>query len=111
MLHEGQWSVDECQLVTLAPFAVEAACPNWYATLLQFCDGRMTAREHLRYLRDTRAVPDGAPEDLFAMMIRQLVDAGLVEIDEFRLPDATAMRDSAGMSDRATGSRPVERAD
>jgi hypothetical protein len=45
------------------------------------------------------------------MMIRQLVDAGLVEIDEYRLPDSTAMRDSAGMRERATGSRPVERAD
>jgi methylase of polypeptide subunit release factors len=111
MLHDGQWSVDECQLVTLAPFAVEAACPNWYATLLQFCDGRMTAREHLQYLRDTHAVPDGAPEDVFAMMIRQLVDAGLVEIDEYRLPDSTAMRDSAGMRERATGNRPIERAD
>ena len=111
MLHDGQWSVDECQLVTLAPFAVEAACPNWYATLLQFCDGRMTAREHLQYLRDTRAVPDAAPEDLFAMMIRQLVDAGLVEIEEYRLPDSTAMRDSVGVRERPTGSRPVERAD
>lgn len=111
MLHDGQWSVDECQLVTLAPFAVEASCPNWYATLLQFCDGRMTAREHLQYLRDTRAVPDAAPEDLFAMMIRQLVDAGLVEIDEFRLPDATAMRETVGVRERATGARPVERAD
>ena len=111
MLHDGQWSVDECQLVTLAPFAVEAACPNWYATLLQFCDGRMTAREHLQYLRDTRAVPDAAPEDLFAMMIRQLVDAGLIEIEEFRLPDSTAMRDNVGVRERATGSRPVERAD
>ncbi|HEY2377830.1 MAG TPA: methyltransferase [Gemmatimonadaceae bacterium] len=111
MLHDGQWSVDECQLVTLAPFAVEAACPNWYATLLQFCDGRMTAREHLQYLRDTRAVPDAAPEDMFAMMIRQLVDAGLIEIDEFRLPDSTAMRESAGVRERPTGSRPVERAD
>jgi methylase of polypeptide subunit release factors len=110
-LHEGQWGVEECQLVTLAPFAVEAACPNWYATLLQFCDGRMTAREHLQYLRDTRAVPDTAPEDLFASMIRQLVDAGLVEIDEFRLPDATAMRDSAGIRERTAGSGPVERAD
>lgn len=111
MLHDGQWSVDECQLVTLAPFAVEASCPNWYATLLQFCDGRMTAREHLQYLRDTRAVPDAAPEDVFAMMIRQLVDAGLVEIDEFRLPDATAMRETVGVRERPTGSRPVERAD
>lgn len=111
ILREGQWAVEECQLVTLAPFAVEAACPNWYATLLQFCDGRMTAREHLQYLRDTHAVPDTAPEDLFASMIRQLVDAGLVEIDEFRLPDATAMRDSENMRERTAGSGPVERAD
>ena len=111
MLHEGQWGVEECQLVTLAPFAVEAACPNWYATLLQFCDGRMTAREHLQYLRDTHAVPDTAPEDLFASMIRQLVDAGLVEIEEFRLPDATAMREEAGVRERATENTPVERAD
>jgi len=111
LLHEGQWGVEECQLVTLAPFAVEAACPNWYATLLQFCDGRMTAREHLQYLRDTHAVPDTAPEDLFASMIRQLVDAGLVEIEEFRLPDATAMREEAGVRERAAGNTPVERAD
>jgi SAM-dependent methyltransferase len=111
MLHEGQWSVDECTLITLAPFAVEATCPLWYATLLQFCDGSMTARDHLQYLRDTRAVPDTAPEDMFAMMIRQLVDAGLVEIDEFRLPDETAMRESAGVRERATGGGRVERAD
>lgn len=110
-LTEGQWAVEECLLVTLAPFAVEAACPNWYATLLQFCDGRMTVREHLQYLRDTRAVPDTAPEDLFASMIKQLVDAGLIEIDEFRLPDSTAMRQTAGTRERATGSGPVERAD
>jgi hypothetical protein len=111
LLHDGQWSIEECHLVTLAPFAVEAACPTWYATLLQFCDGRMTAREHLQYLRDTHAVPDTAPEDLFASMIRQLVDAGLVEIEEFRLPDATAMRETAGVRERTTGSSPVERAD
>ena len=110
-LHEGQWGVEECQLVTLAPFAVEAACPNWYATLLQFCDGRMTAREHLQYLRDTHAVPDTAPEDLFASMIRQLIDAGLVEIEEFRLPDATAMREEAGVRERPADNTPVERAD
>ena len=43
-----------------------------------------------------KAVPDAAPEDVFAMMIRQLVDAGLIEIDEYRLPDSTAMRESVG---------------
>jgi precorrin-6B methylase 2 len=110
-VQEGQWAVEECQLVTLAPFAVEATCPSWYATLLQFCDGRMTAREHLQYLRDTRAVPDTAPEDVFAVMIRQLVDAGFIEVDEFRLPDATAMRDSVGDRERASSSGPVQRAD
>jgi hypothetical protein len=110
-LQEGQWSVEECQLVTLAPFAVEAACPSWYATLLELCDGRITAREHLQHLRETRAVPENAPEEVFATMIRQLIDAGLVEIDEFRLPDATAMRESAGVRERPTDSGPVERAD
>jgi hypothetical protein len=48
---------------------------------------------------------------MFAMMIRQLVDAGLVEIDEFRLPDATAMRESVVVRERATGALPIERAD
>jgi hypothetical protein len=110
-LAEGQWSTDECSLVTLSPFAVEASCPQWYATLLQWCDGRMTAREHLQYLRDTHAVPDDAPEEAFARMIRQLVDAGLVEIDEFRLPDATALRDTVGVREWERGSQPVERAD
>ncbi|HKW11551.1 MAG TPA: class I SAM-dependent methyltransferase [Gemmatimonadaceae bacterium] len=110
-LTEGQWSTEECTLVTLSPFAVEATCPSWYATLLQWCDGRMTGREHLQYLRDTHAVPDDAPEETFARMIRQLVDAGLVEIDEFRLPDATAMRETLGVRERARGSAPVERAD
>ncbi|HEY7237362.1 MAG TPA: methyltransferase [Gemmatimonadaceae bacterium] len=109
-LKDGQWSVDECTLVTHAPFAIEASCPTWYATLLQFCDGRMTAREHLQYLRDTHAVPDSASEEAFTMMIRQLVDAGLVEIEEFRLPDATALRENDAR-ERSTGSRSVERAD
>ena len=111
LVRDGQWSVEECALVTLAPFAVEASCPTWYATFLQWCDGRMTVREHLQYLRDTKVVPDSAPEDLFAGMIRQLVDAGLVEIDEFRLPDATAMRE-ATVERPAGGPRPrIERAD
>jgi SAM-dependent methyltransferase len=110
VLRDGQWSVEECMLVTHAPFAVEAACPNWYATFLQWCDGRMTAREHLQFLRDTKVVPDSAPEDVFATMLRQLLDAGLIEIDEFKLPDATAMRETA-TRERASGTAPVERAD
>ena len=111
VLREGQWMVEECELVTLAPFAVEAACPNWYATLLMWCDGRMSAREHLQFLRDTHVVPDNAPEDAFASMIRQLVDNGLVEIEDFPLPDATVLREPGTLRERSTGSAPVERAD
>jgi SAM-dependent methyltransferase len=111
IVRDRQWTVEECTLVTLAPFAVEASCPAWYATLLQWCDGRMTAREHLQFLRETKVVPESAPEDLFVTMIRQLVDAGLIEIDEFRLPDATAMRDAAGVRERTTDGPTVERAD
>jgi len=111
VLREGQWMVEECELVTLAPFAVEASCPNWYATLLMWCDGRMSAREHLQFLRDTHVVPDNAPEDAFASMILQLVDNGLVEIEDFPLPDATVLREPGTLRERSTGAPPIERAD
>jgi hypothetical protein len=39
------------------------------------------------------------------------VDAGLVEIEEFRLPDATAMREEVGVRERAAENTAVERAD
>jgi SAM-dependent methyltransferase len=92
VLRDGEWVLEDCALVTEAPFAVQAACPPWYPMLLARCDGRISAREHLQYLRETELAPEDAPPDAFASMIRQLVDSGFVEIEEHPLPDATMMR-------------------
>jgi len=80
----GQWMVEECRLVTVRPFMVEVSCPNWVATLLTWCDGRATARDHFARLLAMGLVPPGAL-DGFAVMLRQLVDSGVLEIDEGRL--------------------------
>jgi methylase of polypeptide subunit release factors len=93
-LHDGGWRMVQCMVVTLAPFAVEATCPTWVPTLLVWCDGHMTAREHLQHLKDARLVPDDAAEETFAGMIQLLVDSALVEIEEFPLPAAASQSDS-----------------
>jgi len=92
VLRDGEWLMDECALVTAAPFAVQASCPAWYPIFLARCDGAVTVREHLQHLRDSKLAPEDAPPEAFASMIRQLVDSGFVEIEEFPLPDATARR-------------------
>ena len=92
VLRDGEWLTDECKLVTASPFAVQASCPPWYPMLLARCDGTITAREHLQHIRDLKIVPEDASPEAFAAMVRQLVDSGFLEIVEFPLPDATAMR-------------------
>jgi SAM-dependent methyltransferase len=82
------WSVVESTLVTRTPFALEATCPPWFATLLTWCDGDMTAREHLKHLRDIGVIPDSASDADFAVLIGQLADGGFVELDQFPLPIA-----------------------
>jgi methylase of polypeptide subunit release factors len=82
------WSVVESTLITRTPFALEANCPAWFATLLTWCDGEMTAREHLKHLRDIGVIPDSASDAEFAVLIGQLADGGFVELDQFPFPIA-----------------------
>jgi methylase of polypeptide subunit release factors len=91
-LQDGQWALEGCTLTTHSPFEVQADCPNWFLSLLMWCDGRLTARDHFQHLKDTGMVSDEVPEEEFAGMIRQLVDAGVIEIEEFPLPNSTALR-------------------
>jgi hypothetical protein len=85
---DGRWSVIESTLVTLTPFAVEASCPPWFATLLSWCDGQTPARAHLERLRELRLLPASATEKEFATVILELADAGFVELEIFPIPIA-----------------------
>lgn len=82
----GRWTVVESSLVTRTPFATEANCPAWFATLLARCDGAMTAREHLKHLRDIGVIPESGAEREFAVLIGRLIDGGFVVVD---FPDSS----------------------
>lgn len=82
----GEWKLGFAQLSTSAPFAMEADdCPAWFAHLLSWCDGKTTARELLRRLRESGAIPPSSDDQQFARLIRQLSDAAFIEIPQFPL--------------------------
>ena len=87
MADGGAWKLGFTQLATSAPFAMEADdCPVWFSTLLTWCDGKTPAREHLRRLRESGAIPESSPDQQFARLIRQLADAAFIELPELALP-------------------------
>lgn len=85
-MQSGAWVADECTLATTSPFGVEARCPTWTASLIARCDGRVTTRDHLRFLKESGAVPADAPEQEFAKLVRALISGGFLELAEFPLP-------------------------
>jgi methylase of polypeptide subunit release factors len=87
VMQAGTWVPDECSLATSVPFAVEAKCPPWTATLIARCDGRRTTREHLQFLKENGAVPADAPESEFVKLVRALIAGGFLEVPEFELPE------------------------
>jgi SAM-dependent methyltransferase len=87
----GEWVVADCVLTTPWPFQVEAKCPPWTASLLNRCDGGVTVRDHLGWLKAEGLVSSQAPEGELATLVRMLLAGGFLEIPEFALP-----RDRAG---------------
>jgi methylase of polypeptide subunit release factors len=87
---DGEWQTIHTSLATLAPFAAEAECAPWFGALLARCDGMVTAREHLEHFRRAGVVSADAKEDDFAGLIRQMADAGFIELDFFPLPSRLA---------------------
>jgi hypothetical protein len=83
---DGKWSVIGTSVMTLSPFAAEAACAPWFATLLSWFDGQTTVHEHFERLRDLGLIPDAASEQEFAVLTGQLADGGFIELDQFPLP-------------------------
>jgi hypothetical protein len=72
----NRWVTQDCVLSTVTPFVVEAKCPPWMATVIARCDGKLTTREHLDFLKSSGSVPPQAQEMEFAEMIRSLIDGG-----------------------------------
>ena len=85
-MQAGTWVPDECLVATPWPFAVEAKCPPWTATLLARCDGHSTTSDHLEFLKGRGDIPADAPASEFVKLIRALIAGGFLEVADFRLP-------------------------
>jgi hypothetical protein len=82
VLEAGTWVIDDCVLTTASPFALEARCPPWAATLVGTCDGRTTVRELHASLRGRGQLPAALELSEFVKFIRSLISGGFL-----RLPD------------------------
>jgi methylase of polypeptide subunit release factors len=86
LLRDGTWLVTHAALLSRVPFVAEGECPAWFATLLGWCDGRVTAREHLARLRELEFISPSATDADFALIVQRLADGGLIELEICPLP-------------------------
>ncbi len=74
----GSWTVEDCQLTTGAPFALEARCPPWTAILLEKCNGTASVRELHQRLHASGVLPASLGPAEFAKLVRSLISGGFL---------------------------------
>jgi SAM-dependent methyltransferase len=77
---DGSWTVEDCQLTTSAPFALEARCPPWTAVLLEKCDGTASIRELHQRLHASGVLPASLGPAEFAKLVRSLISGGFLSL-------------------------------
>ena len=85
-LADGGWKPESLRLESQYPFAVSMRAEPWSANLLTIADGSKTTAELLAHLISTGALPEKAEPTEFARIVSTMIFAGLLELDEFRLP-------------------------
>jgi hypothetical protein len=77
---DGSWTVEDCQLTTSAPFALEARCPPWTALLLEKCDGTASIRELHQRLHASGVLPASLGPAEFTKLVRSLISGGFLRL-------------------------------
>jgi carbamoyltransferase len=88
----GKLAPSYFELDSAHPFKVELPCPAWVAALVSAYDGTRTAREVFDLVKQQRAVDPNFTEAVFLRDLRELLAHGLLEVDEFPLPEERAGR-------------------
>ena len=76
----------EFQLRSAYPFDNQATIEPWVAVVIGGCDGTRTGRELYAQMRDQEVISSDLPELKFSGVLRQLISAGFLELEEFPLP-------------------------
>ncbi len=87
-LENDQWSPTAYRLEIHQPFEVECEAAPWMANLIAICDGKTTAREHLKVFQRHGVLPASLGAAEFAKAIKGLMAGGFIEVEGFRPPRA-----------------------
>jgi hypothetical protein len=68
------------------PCEASAGCSVEASEFVARCDGVMTVREHIQWMKKNGMLPADADEEGFAILVRALIDGGFLEIDAFPFP-------------------------
>jgi methylase of polypeptide subunit release factors len=80
------WSPVKATMTTDWPFTAVVESPPLAATLVSRCDGKTSVREHLTHFREEGGMPPEVSDDDFLHLVRVLISAGVLGLDEFPLP-------------------------
>ena len=84
------WEPTKATLRTDWPFSTVVEGPPVGAALVSRCDGRIPVAEHLAFFRQSGTLPPDVPDDHFLHLVRVLISAGILGLDEFPLPPLPA---------------------
>jgi hypothetical protein len=82
----GDWVPEASRITTDYPFEASAGCSVEASEFVARCDGVMTVREHIQWMKENGMLPPEADEAEFATLVRALIDGGFLEIDAFPFP-------------------------
>jgi hypothetical protein len=74
------------------PFTGQVESPALGADLLRRCDGRIAVADHLAHFRASGGLPPDVTDAEFLNLVRVLISAGVLELDEFPLPPLPDVR-------------------
>ena len=87
--HYGELKPSKFTLRTRYPFRVEYECPAWVASLVERCDGKVTAQELFEAGKREQWIPSEVSADQFTGTVGELISRGILEIEDFELPGRT----------------------
>ena len=85
-LSEEGWSPESYSLSVEYPFEMQLPVQPWTAHLLASANGSRTTSELLKTMQDEAGIDRDTPPLEFAQIVAQLVSAGFLEVEGYRLP-------------------------
>jgi SAM-dependent methyltransferase len=86
-VHDGRFAAEQFILETARPFDSTMQCEGWLANIVSECDGVETWRQHFEDAVAAGIIADGDTAEDFAQVLRPLVSAGLLVLEEWRIPE------------------------